>query len=159
MNPKKIFADASFLIAYYYGNEKKHDIAVEIFDILIDKNIISEISNLHLTKFIVAETLHYVQPVFPDSNALKKCYEELKHLNYHSVDENIMNNAFYNKLLVFCNHKTKKPKDGMGIVDAISLEIMEMNKITYILTFDGHFENIPFCTKISSPQDIEYSIN
>ena len=150
MNRINFFADASFLISYYNKSDNKHDLASDIYESLLEKEFIENITDMHLTKFIIAETLHKIQPAAPTFKDIKNCYDELKNLQLHVVNESIFEDAFHTKLGAFCNHKTKKPKEGMGIVDAISLQIMEIEKITYILTFDSHFDNIPFCTPISS---------
>jgi predicted nucleic acid-binding protein len=145
------FADSSFLIGLFDEKDNFHDNANEILSQLLCYNLISKPSEFHISNYVIAEVFHGLQKEIGFKRTYH-IYEELKHYRYHHVKQKEVDNAILTKLKPSCNKSTGNPR--FGLVDAISLEIMNKVNIYYIITDDSDFDNLPFCCRIGNVSHI-----
>jgi predicted nucleic acid-binding protein len=141
------FADACFLIAMHDKTDNEHNEACDIWNKLFKNKMIKGYNNLFMSDYILIEVFHRLQKKISFIETLN-CYDKItENCNIVKVAyPETIKNAIELKLRPFCSHKTKKPK--IGLTDATSLVIMEEKNINYIISFDDHFENIPFIFRI-----------
>lgn len=148
------FADACFLVALHHDKDNNHDEACEIWNKLLEKKMIVGYDNLCTTDYIIAEVFHILQNKIGFTKTLEHYNAISKNCNVVKVSyPETFQKAIDSKMRPFCNRKTKKPE--IGLVDAISLIMMDKNKINYIISFDGHFKNIPLIFTIYDVQQLK----
>jgi predicted nucleic acid-binding protein len=155
MKKLRLFVDSGFLIGFKDERDSLHDKACNIWDELIDKDLISGFEDLYISDYIIVEVFHKLQKGIKFHRTLKY-YEELKYCKIYHITPEDVEDAIHTKLKPFCNHRDGNP--AIGLVDATNLQIMEKLKIDYILSFDGGFDRIPLCERIGNENDIKKKI-
>ncbi|MCG7847843.1 MAG: PIN domain-containing protein [ANME-2 cluster archaeon] len=155
MTKLRLFVDSGFFIGFKDARDSHHNKACIIWDELIDKDLISGFEDLYISDYIIVEVFHKLQKGIKFHETLKY-YEELKHCKIYHLKPKDVDGAIHTKLKPFCNHKDGNP--AIGLVDATNLQIMEILKIDYILSFDGGYDRIPLCKRIGNENDIKEKI-
>ncbi len=150
----QFFLDACFLIALYNKKDNYHDTANAIYSSLSEMRSVKCSRDLYVTDYIITEVFHGLQRKVGIARTLEHFNEISKSYNVVRVSyPETVDKAIKLKLLPFCSHKTKEPR--FGLVDAISLIIMDENKIHNIISFDGDFKNLPFVFQIDNASQLE----
>lgn len=151
--PRRFFADTCFLTGLMDNRDPYNRISSDILQYLMRKRLIASAQEFYISNYIIVEVIHNLLRNHANFEDIKKNYETLKTYNVFQVDSNHIDDAFNKKLKSFINHRTHEPK--MGIVDATSLVVMDEEQITYIISFDGDFDNLPFVTPIKNKEMID----
>lgn len=138
---QKFFVDSDFLTGLFAVGDSRHESAQNIFDYLLEKELISEFQDFHLSNYIIMEVLHNLKGKNIPLNQINDKYQTLKQCNVFHIKIKEIDQAFREKLLPFCNHRTQNPP--IGIVDATSLVVMDKKRIGSIISFDEHFDILP----------------
>lgn len=156
MKKLKLFADSGFFIGLKYQRDSLHDNACNIWDELINKDLISGFEDLYISDYIIIEVFHKLQKGIKFLRTMEHYEEELKYCKIYHISPEDVEDAIHTKLKPFCNHSGGNP--AIGLVDATSLQIMEKLKIGHILSFDDGFDRMPMCTRIGDTNDIKEKI-
>ena len=146
------FADSGFFIGLHHKKDNNHDAAEEIWKHLNEKGIIYGLNSLLVTDYVLIEVFQTLQNKIGfkktteiHNNLIAGC--KIQHITRNNIDE-----AIQKKLLPSCNHSTNEPR--IGLVDGISLVVMEKRKIPMIISFDEGFDFIPLIKRIYNAETI-----
>ena len=150
------FADSGFIIGLIHNRDDHHDSASAIWKTLIDNEIISGYGDLWITNYIIVEIFHNLQKNIQFRDTFKH-YTELQNCHFYTIKKGQIDQAIHTKLRPFCNRNTGNP--AIGLVDATSLHVMDLVKVSYILSFDSGFDHYPLIQRIGSVRDVEQKIS
>ncbi|MBA7476658.1 hypothetical protein ES707_12051 [subsurface metagenome] len=108
--------------------------------------------DFYVSNLILIETFQKLQKTIGYAETVSYYHTLLNGCKIVEINHAIVETAIHKKLGQMRNHNTGKPP--FGLVDATSLVVMEQKKLLHILSFDGHFENVPLLRKINNPDTI-----
>jgi predicted nucleic acid-binding protein len=151
---RKIFADTGFLVGLIADKDKYNVESVRIFEHLQLKHLISDVTDLYISDHIIIEVIHQLIRLHIPIGQIKEEYKKLNRCNVFRIAPEHVDEAFSTKLTPFCHNQSKERP--MGIVDALSLVAMDYERITYIISYDGHFHKIPLIIRIKDIDSINH---
>lgn len=144
----RFVADTGFLVGRKCPGDQFHDVSVDIWDKLIELKLVEGIDNLYVTNYVLVESHLQIQQKAGCDCASKFWTEMLKRSNVKWVNLDFINKSMIEKLFKVRNHKTGEPH--VGLVDAITLQMMDTTKIRLLLSFDDGFDRYPLVRRIDS---------
>ena len=139
---RNFFADSDFLTGLLVRRDSRHTLSKNIYRYLQTNELISDLSDFHISNYIIMEVLHNLQGKKIPFATIIEIYDRLKECHVFHVKPKEIQLAIDTKLAPYCNHRTHEPPP-IGIVDATSLIVMDKTRIGSIISFDDGFDKLP----------------
>ena len=139
---QNFFADSDFLTGLFVRRDSRHTMSEKIFNYLQQNELISGLSDLHISNYIIVEVIHNLQGKQIPYVKIIEHYKTLNHCHVFHVKPKEIEQAFQTKLAPYCNHRTHNPPP-IGLVDATTLVVMDKKRINSLISFDEGFDKIP----------------
>lgn len=142
----RVFADTCFIMGLKDKKDQHHGTSKRIWRMLKKDRIVRGLEDFVISDYIIIEAFQGLQSQV-DFNTAYKMYEELvKRCKIEQVTKDMIQLAIKTKLTPYLNHRTKQPP--IGLVDAISLVVMDKHNISHIVSFDDGFDKIPLVKRV-----------
>ncbi|MGD0954336.1 MAG: PIN domain-containing protein [Methanotrichaceae archaeon] len=138
---RNFFADSDFLTGLMVDRDSRSQKSNEIFEHLKESSLISDISNFHVSNYIIMEVVQNLIGKHMPFAQVRENYDNLTQCHVFQIKPKHIEEAFNTKLAPFCNHHTGN--SPIGIVDATSLVVMDKSRINHIISFDEGFDKLP----------------
>jgi len=149
----KIFADTGFLVGLWCRRDGLHNAATDVWQYLRDQRLISGLSDVIVTNYVVVEAFKLIQSVSGCDKATGFWEQVTSECDIKWATKETVRKAIVDKLAFHRNSRTGEPP--IGLVDAISIVFMDSAHIRVIISYDEGYDSFPFVNRIHDRDSVD----